>query len=269
MSANHGIDWDAQPLGAESDTAIAERIGVCSSVVGGARRRRRIPACRASRRLVRVVDWDAQPLGRVHDRTLARMLGVDRASVRSARLHRHIPSPVPPVRTAATPRPPRKLVRWDAMPLGEVPDPVVAKMAGVGSTAVFYARTVRGIPDYSSTHGVDWANAGLGMDRDPDIAKRLGVSVATVAGARRDRGIPAFVVVSACPCGRTVESKRARKFCSGRCGSLYHNAVVTAGVTREEAFLRIAMTRLSRRCDEAEAAGVHSPPGEIEDHEDQ
>ena len=40
------IDWDAQPLGVESDTAIAARLGVCVNTVCTARLRRGIPTAR-------------------------------------------------------------------------------------------------------------------------------------------------------------------------------------------------------------------------------
>lgn len=58
------IDWNKQPLGAESDRAIAKRLRVNSSTVTRERNRRGIPALvRVSGPgLVRGIDWDAQPL---------------------------------------------------------------------------------------------------------------------------------------------------------------------------------------------------------------
>ena len=51
MSGNHkGIDWDSQPLGLLSDTAIAERLGCNPTTVARVRYRRGIPAHRVTRK---------------------------------------------------------------------------------------------------------------------------------------------------------------------------------------------------------------------------
>lgn len=91
-----GRDWDRQPFGEITDTAIARKLGVSEVAVGKQRRKRGIAVYRSERMKggCRVpgqhagIDWDNQPLGLVPDKTLARQLGVDPSSVRSARLHR-------------------------------------------------------------------------------------------------------------------------------------------------------------------------------------
>lgn len=44
-------------------------------------------------------------------------------------------------------------VDWDAQPLGNLPDQLLAKKLGVTDSTVFYARKRRGIPAYYSTKG--------------------------------------------------------------------------------------------------------------------
>jgi hypothetical protein len=99
------IDWDAQPLGVESDRAIAKRLRVSSSTVTRERNRRGIPALvRVSGPgLVRGIDWDAQPLATTPASVLAKRLGVRRASVDEAAKTRGIKCP--PLRPATTPPP--------------------------------------------------------------------------------------------------------------------------------------------------------------------
>src|SRR3990167_4450763 len=87
-----GIDWDAQPLGQVSDAEVARRLGVYPPVVGGARRRRGIPAYRGpTDRSPRGIDWDAQPLGKMTDGDLAARLGVHPSTPTNQRKKRGIP----------------------------------------------------------------------------------------------------------------------------------------------------------------------------------
>lgn len=84
MTKKLDIDWDAQPLGKESDSEIARRLGVWPSVVWRYRRERGIPP------VSNYIDWDAQPLGEVPDTVLAERLGVSPQAVWSARKVRGI-----------------------------------------------------------------------------------------------------------------------------------------------------------------------------------
>lgn len=80
-----GVAWDAEPLGRESDAAIARRVGVAARSVWAARQRRGIPAPpRAPRRPD--VPWDRLPLGQVADVALARQYGVSHQAVRARRV---------------------------------------------------------------------------------------------------------------------------------------------------------------------------------------
>jgi len=133
-----GIDWDAEPLGVESDTDIARRLGCCRSAVSAARARRGIP------RATRPHDWDAEPLGVESDAEIARRTGMSEPAVARARRLRGIP---------ARPRVARprtqglwSWVRWDDYPLGVLPDAEVARMAGVVPGAASRARRKRHMP---------------------------------------------------------------------------------------------------------------------------
>jgi hypothetical protein len=99
------IDWNKQPLGVESDRAIAKRLRVNSSTVTRERNRRGIPALvRVSGPgLVRGIDWDAQPLATTPASVLAKRLGVCRASVDEAAKARGVKCP--PLRPATAPLP--------------------------------------------------------------------------------------------------------------------------------------------------------------------
>ena len=80
------IDWDAQPLGKETDRAIAARVGVTYQAVSLQRKKRGIPAYGLNG-----INWDEQPLGEMYDRDLAEILGVSTTSVCSQRNQRGIP----------------------------------------------------------------------------------------------------------------------------------------------------------------------------------
>jgi len=79
------INWTEQPLGRQSDTALAERLGLSQSTVSKWRRKLGIPTHTPP-----MIDWDAQPLGQVVDRVLAEKLGVSKETVRRARVARGI-----------------------------------------------------------------------------------------------------------------------------------------------------------------------------------
>lgn len=127
------IDWDCiQELGKVPDVELAKRLGVTSSAVGKARKRRGL-----DRLMPAYIDWEAQPLGKVPDIELARRLGVSNAAVNSARRARAIPN--------ALGEP--KRVDWDAVPLlGKVTDEAIARQLGTAVSSVGEARRKRGIP---------------------------------------------------------------------------------------------------------------------------
>ena len=127
-----GIDWSSQPLGQDTDCAIARDLGCSPTTVQGARRLRGIPVYKRS-----TVDKAglAHLLGVETDLALARRVGVREGAVRAVRKARGIPS-------ASAPR-----VRWDDVPdLGVEWDASLARRLGVTPAAVFLARRRRGIP---------------------------------------------------------------------------------------------------------------------------
>jgi hypothetical protein len=87
MAAIKGINWDEQPLGKVPDNKLAKLLGVDSSGVSAARRRRGIkPFC------VKRIDWDKQPLGEKKDKEIANSLNVSVQAVHQARQKRGIMS---------------------------------------------------------------------------------------------------------------------------------------------------------------------------------
>lgn len=159
------IDWDGQPLGVQSDRAIARHMNTPIGSVRRARVARGIePAPHARKFTKKGIDWDKQPLGKQTDTVIAAGLGCDPNSVRSARRRRGIPS----VRERAleqaqpgVPLPPdgRRHTDWDKEPLGKMPDKDLALMLGLTSSAVAKARHVRDIPPYHEAPGVSWSNS--------------------------------------------------------------------------------------------------------------
>jgi transcriptional regulator with XRE-family HTH domain len=172
--ARRPIDWNAQPLGRQSDCEIARRLGVSYTAVWLARQERGIPP------FVRhPIEWDAQPLGEIPDPELAARLGVTVAFVQEQRSRRGIPS----WRSAI------QRVDWRAQPLGRVPDRVIATLLGLSARTVQEERLRRGIVAFGR---IDWDDQPLGREPDEALARRLGVTRRSVALQRRNRGIAPF-----------------------------------------------------------------------------
>jgi RNA polymerase sigma factor (sigma-70 family) len=84
-NAPAGVDWDAQPLGKESDQAIARRLGVSSTAAAKTRRVRKIKPAPQVERGPRLITFQ----GETHDLTgWSRRLGLAPATV-GARLDRY------------------------------------------------------------------------------------------------------------------------------------------------------------------------------------
>jgi len=115
-----GIDWDEQPLGAVTDKVIADDLGVSTSAVKKARKKRGIKGTRPAREKLEI-DWERQPLGKRFDADIAQELGVDAKTVRVARKKLGIP---------------RKYIDWNDQPLGKVSDAQLAKRPGGGPVRV-------------------------------------------------------------------------------------------------------------------------------------
>ena len=188
-----GIDWKSQPLGQVADGELARKLGVSSSAVSHARRRRGIPGyVQASR-----INWDAQPLGQVSDKALAERLGQRVHTVAHARFVRGIPRCTRGgIHNTGTPQPHGCLMTtgivWDAQPLGRVSDKELAKRLGVSANAVCGARQRRGIPGKGRQNAIDWTKQpDLGKVPDSVLAVRLGIPRIIVASARQYHRIPA------------------------------------------------------------------------------
>lgn len=219
------IDWDAQPLGIETDGEIARRLGVSAEAVGAQRKKRGI------RRVHRPdlttigkpsgIDWDAQPLGVETDGEIARRLGVSQVAVNMQRRKRGIPAVMAFGSTAAALGGlasaqawlDRGGVDWDAQPLGQEPDASLARRLGVSPTTVAKQRTNRGIERRQSTREpvprkrakapqrgtprekvgthVDWSTVAFDGP-DQAVADRLGVPLMVVYQHRRALGIPTY-----------------------------------------------------------------------------
>jgi hypothetical protein len=128
------IEWDRQPLGIETDGAIAKRLGVTASAVLGARRRRGIPPAvpQGNPR----VDWNNELLGIETDYALARRLGVTETAVSKARKRRGIGPAVLPSSAREIPL------------LGKMPDVALARELGISQGRVGELRRKRGIPKF-------------------------------------------------------------------------------------------------------------------------
>lgn len=81
------IDWSTQPLGQETDSLIASRLGVSVSTVSNERQRLGIPRALNSHNNLGI-DWDSQPLGKVSDNELAKVLGVSSTTIARRRENR-------------------------------------------------------------------------------------------------------------------------------------------------------------------------------------
>jgi len=87
------------------------------------------------------------------------------------------------------------IIDWDAVGLGEKPDPDLAAELGVSTSRVCYQREKRGIPilrrpTREKWAGVDWDAVGLGTKPDRQLAEELGIPVSSVRHYREQRGIP-------------------------------------------------------------------------------
>ena len=128
-----------------------------------------------------MIDWDNQPLGKISDYEIARMLNVKPSSVCSARHRRNIKACTQAGRRG---KPKRTVwINWDAQPLGQVFDSILADTLGVCSQTVQLERRKRGIiatciPD------IDWNLQPLGEMTDLDLAKLLNVDKRTVIKQR-------------------------------------------------------------------------------------
>jgi len=137
------IDWDAQPLGVESDRQIGIKLGIRSGIVRAERKARGIDVAPGSVKYIKKgVDWNAQPLGQVSDQELADKLGVKKGTVYSARKRRGIALDESALKRAS--------IDWDQEPLGKEPDKLLALMLGCSVSAVAKARAERDIPPHQS-----------------------------------------------------------------------------------------------------------------------
>ncbi len=94
-------------------------------------------------------------------------------------------------------------IDWDNLPLGEIPDPQLAKLIGCAVSTVFKNRKARGIPPCTGPapkrrrqlqqkvkgKHIDWDAQPLGRILDATLAARLGCSVETVSRQRRKRNL--------------------------------------------------------------------------------
>jgi len=128
-------------------------------------------------------------------------------------------------------------IEWDYMPLGVVPDLMLAEYLGVNGRSVNRARESRGIttadrpgrhadnrfyvqgnggrgyqrsPEWRSivksmipVKSVPWNVFGhlLGSDYDSNVANNIGTTIKTVREHRYRRRIPAYKETRVCPCG--------------------------------------------------------------------
>lgn len=140
------IDWDAEPLGQVSDRALALRLGVSNTAAAKHRQKRGIP--RYSEGREPRIDWDAQPFGEIPDAAIARRLGVGTSTVGNQREKRGIAPRQPPDKIPLEDRPadPPEELDWDAQPLGQVPDVLLALKLQVPEAVVVVERNARGIP---------------------------------------------------------------------------------------------------------------------------
>jgi len=145
MARVHGIDWDRAPLGKLSDAHIASLYGCSTANVFRARKRRGIPAFKNPLKNQGTTDHNKHLLGKFSDSAVADLIGVCRAAVTNARKKYGVPRWKPPWRTEGRLPGEHTSIDWDLQPLGKVPDRVLAESLGVGETAVFSARQIRGI----------------------------------------------------------------------------------------------------------------------------
>lgn len=87
---------------------------------------------------------------------------------------------------------PSQYTTWDILPLGDYPDPEIAREVGVTVAAVRAARLCRNIPAYVPPRHFNWDSVPLGQAPDREIAEQLGVQRSVVRAARQRRGISAY-----------------------------------------------------------------------------
>lgn len=139
MSARKNIDWDAQPLGRELDTATAARVGCTKEAVGQARKARGIHALRGlSRRLTPAQRAALLPmLGTKTDREIAALTGHSFAQVAASR------------RVAGVTG---TRFQWEHEALGSMPDSHLGAVLGADNSQVSRARRRLGLPKFTIKH---------------------------------------------------------------------------------------------------------------------
>lgn len=170
------IDWDAQPLGAETDTEIARRLDCATSTVTEARRRRKIaPASTAMHRIggtgpVSPTEWGSQPLGQMSDTALAHQLGVHPTTVR----HHRVLAGIPPYATRDERR-----AKWDEVAATSAALVDVSGLAADGPARTGVSRrltsTRTGVTEMQAARAavaaidwsaVDWSRSNRQLGRD-------------------------------------------------------------------------------------------------------
>lgn len=89
------------------------------------------------------INWDKQPLGKKTDKAIADKLGCSIQAVCKARNDRAIPS----FREQGGTR--DQGIPWGKLPLGEVPNWLIARWVGVSRQTVYGAIRLRGLKPYS------------------------------------------------------------------------------------------------------------------------
>lgn len=124
------IDWDRQPLGVESDNAIARRLGCTPQAASYARRKRGIAAVSSRCQPCDPSVFAAELDGSSHDHEIAARHGLKAPQVSYARRKLGLPS---------------GRLNWDHITVGNEPDIVIARRYGVDNKVVAQARWRRGI----------------------------------------------------------------------------------------------------------------------------
>lgn len=230
MARPRAINWDAEPLGRESDAEIARRLACSQSSVAMARARRCIPAAGRPEPPTAGIDWDAQPLGQVRDAALARALGIPVHYVAAAREARGLPAICRG----------RIRVDWAHQPLGQLPDYALAQQLGTYAAAVAFQRRQRGIPAFGTEPAAmppapDAAReaAWAASPPTPDLCRVCAETPRRRGAPRRwtDQGPCCWAHYAALPpcaaCGAAPVAN-AGEWCEACCGR-YQRAVGEAG----------------------------------------
>lgn len=188
------IDWDAQDLGSRSDLEIAAELEVQPNIVRKQRNARLILSAAEQRRQELKPLLEQSDLGVESDAFIAEKLGTSREKVGGFRRAKGIDSLLGP-----KPNNGHKGIDWDNQPLGLMTDEVLAKILGVGHSAVSNQRLSRSITAFRHTDNftptsrkknIDWDKQPLGEIPDTQLARKLGVVAGTIRYARLKRGIP-------------------------------------------------------------------------------